>query len=206
MCDCAKIATASLAPWDALSLNYSHALHAPAVRKAFNLKTSDLHPDKNSACLKLASYEFGVAKRAHDTLLALSTLASERIPTTSPPRASSKPKRATTSFRVPTSHLHHEDQRDNRDKWQPQSRLVGTTIPLLVALERLFCRRIHDLADRFMKRSKGPWMRAARRFFGEAARLPSRIMNAVLRWGHKNKSMIIAVLFSAATLHSIAFC
>ena len=89
---------------------------------------------------------------------------------------------------------------------------VGTTIPLLAALERLFNRRIDDLADR-LKRTKaravspwGPWMQAARRVVGEAARLPKRITNAMLRFGHKHKSMLTAVLFSAATLHSIAFC
>lgn len=67
-------AIATRPPWDILNLDYSTALNASAVREAFSLQAEVYHPDRNIGCPGQARSEFIAARRARDTLLALSVL------------------------------------------------------------------------------------------------------------------------------------
>ena len=57
-------------PWEVLGINLTFS--PDAVERAFQTKSWVLHPEHNSACLRRASAEFTVVKRARATLMSMS--------------------------------------------------------------------------------------------------------------------------------------
>ena len=233
-------------PWQVLDLNFSAALDPVAVNKAFSSRAMALHPDHNTGCLKFARTEFIAAKRAQDTLLALSALAVEvpvpRVlqdvkssqaealhastatfwrpsPSTysssssslppgthgahggAPSTSASRPK----AVKIPQAKKHAKKHSSRREG----VRVVGTTIPLLIALERWLNRRLHSIADRLkhtkIRLSPGVWWTRAKRALGKVVSVPRRLTSAALAWLRANEVVLFTAILSASAIHVIAF-
>lgn len=186
MCACKPLSVHALPPWQVLQLNFSSALDADAVHKAFKERARVLAPDRNAACLHRASREYIAARRARDTLLLLTDLKENPSSTpTLPP------------FAVTTKPLSH---RWRASPSKQRNRGLGSKLTLLVAIKIALYRMFRD----YKAKLTHTWWSRTRQIVRKTMQFGRRVVSSVLKVFRANASSFLALFLLSITAVPLA--
>ena len=208
-CDCKRTPANQMFMWDALDLNFTSALNSAAIERAFQLKVRSLHPERNAACVRRASAEFLAAKRARDSLMALTELAV-----------------SSASIDPDMKHAFHEERKNMKKKKKKKGRgriwLVhlgrgrsqglrvsrqrkqsfGMTIPIFVLIKLALKKKIKGYLGQ-ARTAALSWWQTAKHLVGKAIELPMLAAKAIAREASEHGTLVFVLMLSCVTIQAV---